>query len=139
MLFTKRANSIIILTILFFVIFFPICAIAQVSPDQINDLLGEWVGERANPRLATEQLTLIITKSPEGNLVGTLISILYGNKKEQCVDIRVTLGKDFVVLEFTKEITSMRNAEYHLTLKSKNYLEGTSSGFSTSTVRLRKQ
>ena len=138
MLATKHANFIIVLMVIFLT-FSPLYVTAKIPTDKIDSLLGTWIGERINPRLATEQLTLIITKSPEGKLIGTLISILNGTKKEQNVDIRVTLEKGFIVLEFTKEVTPMRNAEYHLTLKSKNYLEGTSSGFSTSTVRLTKQ
>lgn len=135
---TKRTNFTIILIVLFS-IFSPIYVTAKIPTDKIDGLIGRWTGERTNPRLVSEQLTLIITKSPEGELIGTLISILNGIKKEQNVQITVTLEKDYIVLKFTKEVTPMQNANYNLILRSKNYLEGTSSGNNTSTVKLTRQ
>lgn len=134
-------NFVIISALLFFILFFSSCTVAQqLTNNQIDSLLGEWVGERTNPRVETEKITLVINKSLEGELIGTFTSEQSGNISQQAVKINITKDSNGrTVLEFEKEVnlSPRRYASYRLTLISKNYLKGTSSGVgSTSTVEL---
>lgn len=138
---TVQKNFIIISALFFFALFFSSCTVAQQLPtnNQVDALIGEWVGGLTNPRfLAEQQMTLSIIKS-NGELIGTLTSSINGDQiKIQTVQIKVTIENGLIVLQFDKEITQLRSAHYYLILVSNNSLEGTSSGLGVSTVKLKK-
>lgn len=129
-------NFIILTLFSFTVLFSSSCATAQTS-DQVDALLGTWKGERYHPRFGAEEQTLVITKSSDGKLIGTLTSYFNGDKSKQKVEIRVSTENGSIILQFTR-IYRQYSIYYNLTLAS-DYLEGTAQASALSNVKLTRQ